>query len=209
MKFVLLVEGQTEKDSAAAFLKRWLDPQLTQAVGIQVVSFNGYAELARKMATKARMHLSGPRQAEVIAVVGLLDLYGPNFYPADKTTTEERYVWGKTQFEREVGLERFRMFFAVHEFEAWLLSQPDIFPREVKEALPNAKTSQPERVNFNEPPAQLLDRIYKQATKKNYKKTTYGKQLFLKLDPFVTVSKCPYLKIMLDEMLQLARTAGL
>jgi hypothetical protein len=29
MKFILLVEGQTERNSAAAFLKRWLDPQLS------------------------------------------------------------------------------------------------------------------------------------------------------------------------------------
>ena len=209
MKFVLLVEGQTEKDSVAAFIKRWLDPQLKQPVGIQVVSFNGYAELARKMATKAKMHLAGPKQAEIIAVVGFLDLYGPDFYPQNKTTTDERYEWGKSHFEQEVGRDRFRMFFAVHEFEAWLLSQPDIFPRDVKNALPNAKTSQPERVNFNEPPAKFLDRIYKQVTKKNYKKTTYGKQLFPKLDPLVAAPKCPYLKAMLDEMLQLANASGL
>jgi hypothetical protein len=209
MKFVLLVEGQTEKDSAAAFIKRWLDPQLKQPVGIQVVSFNGYAELVRKMATKTQMHLEGPNQAEIIAVVGLLDLYGPEFYPPDKSTAEDRYAWGKAYFEQEVGLARFRMFFAVHEFEAWLLSQPDIFPKEVKNAMPNAKTSLPERVNFNEPPAKFLDRIYKQATKKNYKKTTYGKQLFPKLDPSLAAAKCPYLKAMLDEMLQLAKATGL
>lgn len=209
MKFVLLVEGQTEKDSAAAFLKRWLDPQLKQPVGIQVVAFNGYAELARKMATKATMHLDGPKQADIIAVVGLLDLYGPDFYPTDKVTTDQRYVWGKAHFEQEVGRDRFRMFFAVHEFEAWLLSQPDIFPRDVKNALPSAKTSQPEQVNFNEPPAKLLDRIYKRVTKKNYKKTTYGKQLFPKLDPLLAVPKCPYLKAMLDELLLLAKAAGL
>jgi hypothetical protein len=28
VKFILLVEGKTEQDAAAAFLKRWLDPQL-------------------------------------------------------------------------------------------------------------------------------------------------------------------------------------
>ncbi len=209
MKFILLVEGQTEKDSAAAFLKRWIDPQLKHPVGIQVVSFNGYAELARKMVAKAKDHLQGPRQSEIIAVVGLLDLYGPDFYPSDLTGTAERYNWGKAHFEREVNLERFRMFFAVHELEAWLLSQPDIFPKDVKNALPSAKISQPERVNFNEPPAKLLDRIYKQTTKKNYKKTTYGKQLFPKLDPTVAVSKCPYLKEMLDEMLRLAQAVVL
>ncbi len=191
MKFVLLVEGQTEKDSAAAFLKRWLDPQLNQPVGIQVVTFTGYAELERKIVTKAKMYLEGPRQAEIIAVIGLLDLYGPDFYPVDKTSADERYAWGKNEFERKVGLERFRMFFAVHEFEAWLLSQPEIFPREVRNILPTTKTAQPERVNFNEPPAKLLDRIYRQATQKNYKKTTYGRQLFPKLDPMIAIPNVP------------------
>ena len=209
MKFVLLVEGQTEKDSVANFMKRWLDPQLREPAGIQVVKFNGYAELARKIAVKARMYLEGQRQAEIIGVVGLIDLYGPNFYPPDAATADERYVWGKDHLEHEVSLDRFRMFFAVHEFEAWLLSQPDIFPKDVKNALPINKTAQPERVNFIEPPAKLLDRIYKQATKKNYKKTTYGKQLFAKLDPMVAALKCPYLNDMLEEMLRMAKIAGL
>ena len=208
MRFILLVEGQTEKDSAAAFLKRWLDPQLSQPVGIQVVPFNGYSELARKMATKAKMYLEGPKQSEVIAVLGLLDLYGPNFYPDHKTTAKERYDWGVEHFEKEVGLDRFRMFFAVHEFEAWLLSQPDIFPRDIKLGMPT-KIAQPETVNFNEPPARLLDRIYKQHTKRSYKKTVYGKQLFAKLDPTIAVPKCPYLKALLEAMLSMAKNAGL
>ncbi|MBI2478602.1 MAG: DUF4276 family protein [Planctomycetia bacterium] len=142
MKFVLLVEGQTERDSAAAFLKRWLGPQLNQPVGIQTVPFDGYADLLRKMATKAKMHLEAPQRNEIVAVIGMLDLYGPTF-------------------------------------------------------------------NFMEPPAKLLDRIYKQVTKRSYKKTTYGKQLFAKLDPAVAITKCPNLKTMRDEMLSLAKAAGL
>jgi hypothetical protein len=161
------------------------------------------------MTTKAKAYLEGPKQAEIIAVVGLLDLYGPDFYPNASTSAKDRYDWGVAHFEKEVGLERFCMFFAVHEFEAWLLSQPEIFPKEVKNVLPGAATAQPEKVNFNEPPAKLLDRIYKQATKKNYKKTTYGKQLFAKLDPAVAVQKCPYLKAMLEKLLDLAKAAGL
>lgn len=208
MKFVLLVEGRTERDSAAAFLKRWLDPQLNQPVGIQTVSFDGYADLVRKMATKARMHLDGPKRTEIVAVIGLLVLYGPTFYPHDKTTVGERIVWGREHFERNVGLDRFRLFFAVHEFEAWLLSQPDIFSHEIKQVL-HAKVTQPERVNFTEPPAKMLDRIYKQVTKRSYKKTTYGNQLFARLDPVVAIGKCPNLKAMLNEMLTLAKAAGL
>lgn len=208
MKFVLLVEGKTERDTAAAFLKRWLDPQLNKPVGIQPVSFDGYADLLRKMATKARMHLEGPKRGEIVGVIGLIDLYGPTFYPPDKLTAADRFAWGKAHFENEVGLEKFRMFFAVHEFEAWLLSQPQIFPRPIMDALPE-KIGQPEHVNFNEPPAKLLDRVYKQQTQRNYKKTTYGKQLFAKLDPTVAVSKCPLLKALMSEMLAMAKASGL
>lgn len=208
MKFILLVEGKTERGAAAAFLKRWLDPQLRQPVGIQVVSFDGYPDLVRKMATKAGMHLEGPKRSEIIAVIALLDLYGPTFYPPDKTGAAERFAWGKHHFEKQVDLDRFRFFFAVHEFEAWLLSQPDIFPREIKNAL-LAKVVRPEQVNFDEWPAKLLDRIWKQQTNRTYKKTTYGKQLFEKLDPAVAAAKCPCLKAMLDEMLTMAKAAGL
>lgn len=208
MRFVLLVEGKTERRAAAEFLKRWLDPRLNQPVGIQVVPFDGYADLVSKMATRARMHLEGPQQGEIIAVIGLLDLYGPTFYPSERMSAQERCAWGRQHFQKGVGHERFRIFFAVHEFEAWLLSEPEIFPREVQAALPKA-VAHPEQVNFDVPPARLLDGIYKQHTKRGYKKTTYGAQLFAKLDPSVAVNKCPNLKAMVDEMLVLAQTAGL
>ncbi|MCI0537934.1 MAG: DUF4276 family protein [Verrucomicrobiales bacterium] len=207
MKFVLLVEGNTEKESAAQFLKRWLDPQLKQQVGIQIVRFSGYGELVRKIETKAQMHLDGPQRTEIIGVIGLLDLYGPDFFPSGVTSAKDRVAWGVTHFQNAVNRAQFRMFFAVHEFEAWLLSQTEIFPRDVAAALD--KFAQPEQVNFTEPPARLLDRLYKQFRRKNYKKTTDGKLLFAKLDPAIATSKCPYLKVMLDEMLAMAKTAGL
>jgi hypothetical protein len=109
MRFILFVEGRTERDSAAAFLKRWLDPQLRQPVGINVVAFDGYADLVRKMVTKARLHLGGPKQGEIVAVIGLLDLYGPDFYPPEQRTADERYTWGKEYLESEVvGQRHFR-----------------------------------------------------------------------------------------------------
>lgn len=208
MKFVLLVEGHTEKSIAAEFLKRWLDPQLDKHVGIQVVRFNGYAELVRKAATKAQMHLDGPRNEDIIAVIGLMDLYGPDIYPSHTQTADDRYDWGVQHFEKKVDRERFRMFFAVHEVEAWLLSQPTIFPANIQTGLPG-KIAQPEAVNFDEPPAKLLDRVYKAHTDRNYKKTTYGAELFGKLDPAVAAQKCPRLMAMLSEMLRLAKDAGL
>jgi hypothetical protein len=158
MKFVLFVEGHTEDKALPVFLKRWLDPKLEAPVGIQTVRFDGWSELFRDVAQKAKMHLNGPSKDKIIAV---------------------------------------------HEVEAWLLSQTDIFPPNIRKAFPG-KVAKPETVNFNEPPAKLLDRLYKQYIKRNYKKTVNGRELFSQLDPAVAYEKCPHLREMLDKMLDLA-----
>jgi hypothetical protein len=137
VKFVLFVEGYTEKYGVPAFLKRYLDPRLTQPVGIKPVRFDGWQELVKDAPRKARMYLSDPKQgADVIAVIALLDLYGPTLYPADKTSAASRYDWAKAHLEKAVGLKKFHQFFAVHEIEAWLLSDPELFPPLVRKALP-------------------------------------------------------------------------
>ena len=208
MKFILFVEGQTEHKAVPAFLKRWLDARLRQPVGIKSVQFEGWRELVNDMRQKAHMHLNGPNSRDVIAVVALLDLYGPTIYPRDKQSAAERFSWGRMHFEKLVGHEKFRLFFAVHEIEAWLLSEPRLFPAEIGDRLQD-KADRPETVNFNEPPAALLNSLYRQAMGRSYKKVVYGKQLFDKLNPKVAYQKCPALKAMLDEMLRLAKAAGL
>ncbi|MEQ1828309.1 MAG: DUF4276 family protein [Pirellula sp.] len=208
MKFVLLVEGNTEKQTVAEFLKRWLDPQLKARVGIQVVRFNGYSQLLQKVVVRAQGFIDGPKSEDIVSVIGLIDLYGPTFYPEHCVTAEERRAWATQRIESEVNRDRFHMFFAVHEFEAWLLAQPSIFPSAVRRILP-PKTILPESVNFDEPPARLLNRLYTQATRREYKKVTHGRELFAKLDPNVAVSKCPCLAEMLNELLRLAKAAGL
>ncbi len=208
MRFILLVEGDTEKFAIAEFLKRWLDPQLAQPVGIKVVNFHGNSRLVRKIVAKAQDYLDGPDATEIVAVIGLLDLYGLDFYPAELTAAKDRHEWAVNEFQSQVSRPKFRMFFAVHELEAWILGQPDVLPRIVRDALPRT-VADPERIDFDEPPTKLLNRVYRSSTRKDYKKTTYGKQLFGKLTPAVVVGKCPYLKAMLGEMLELARAAGL
>ena len=208
MKFILLVEGDAEKLAIAEFLKRWLDPQLTKPAGIKVVIFHGNSQLVSKIVSKAHDYLESPGADEIIGVIGLTDLYGLEIYPPQFTTVRQRYDWGVKHFQKEVSHAKFRMFFAVHEFEAWILGHPDILPRAVRDSLPQT-IAEPEKVNFDEPPAKLLNRIYLSCTQKCYKKTTYGKQLFGKLSPDVVADKCPYLHAMLGDMLEMARAAGL
>ena len=207
MKFIVLVEGDSEKLAIADFLKRWLDPRLAHPVAVKAVNFQGNSQLVREIVGKTHDYLDGPGADEIIGIIGLLDLYGLDIYPPNLTAVEERYAWGVQHFQEQVKREKFRMFFAVHEFEAWILAQPDALPRAVRDALPHS-VDVPERVNFNEPPAKLLNRIYLSCTRKTYKKTTYGKQLFAKLTPDVVAGKCPYLKTMLGEMLAMAQAAG-
>ncbi|MDD5035163.1 MAG: DUF4276 family protein [Methylococcaceae bacterium] len=206
MKFVLFVEGYTEKEALSKFLKRWLEPRLSQAVGIETVRFEGWSKLIKDAPQKARMYLQGSKNDDIIAVISLLDLYGPTIYPKHLTTADERYDWAKKDIEQKVGQERFFHFFAVHEIEAWLLSDPRLFPSEIQKAFP-AKISSPETVNFDEPPAKLLERLYPLYTGRKYKKVTHGKELFGKLDPNLAYGKCPKLKLLLDTMLELAQQA--
>lgn len=88
--------------------------------------------------------------------------------------------------------------------EAWLLSEPDILPREVSRELPR---KEPEAVNFSEPPSKLLERLYRSRLNRHYKKVTDGARLFGKLDPSKAYVACPALAEVLDTMLYLARDA--
>ena len=204
MRFILFVEGYTENKALPQFLKKWLDPQLPNPVGIKTVRFEGWSELVKDAPIKAKMHLDGPNNNEIVAVISLLDLYGPTFYPDVLKKSKERYEWAKKDIEHKVNQPKFFQFFAVHEVEAWLLSDPNIFPVRVKRAFPT-KINNPEKVNFNEPPAKLLERLYPLHVRRSYKKVVNGKELFGKLDPSIAYNKCPSLKELLDKMLDLAR----
>lgn len=204
MKFILLVEGHAERKAVPAFLKKWLDPKLSKPVGIKAIRHDGWGEMIKDAPTKAKLHGDA---SDVIAVIGLLDLYGPT-YPLEKLTVSDRYEWLRAKVEREVNHPKFRMFFAVHELEAWILSVRGVLPSGVQKALP-ASAKNPETVNFNEPPKKLLKRLYSEKLGRNYRETTDGPDLFGELDPSACYEKCPYFRLMLDEMLQLAKDVGL
>jgi hypothetical protein len=206
LKFVLFVEGYTEKKALPEFLRRWLDPQLSQRVGVKVVRFEGWADYVNEITKKAALNLSGKAGADVIAGIGLLDLYGPTFYPNGVQSAADRYTWAKRHIERAVNHPKFHQYLAVHDAEAWLLAEPDNLPPAVRSALPGGCT-QPESVDFDEPPAYLLDRLYREKVGRPYRKVTDGAELFASLAPEVAMGKCPSLRALLDGMLNFARSS--
>ena len=212
MKFVLLVESETEQKVLPSFLKRWIDPQLSQPVSVVASNLGGWSTVVNEAARRTHLLFSDKRQCEdIIAVIGLIDLYGPNnsgFYPKNVETVEDRIAWAKLRIERQVNHEKFRQFFAVHEIEAWLLSSPGNFPTQVRDALP-ARVQHPETVNFDSPPKKLLTRLYRERLHTTYREIVDGISLFGKLEPALAYNRCPALRNMLDEMLALAKAAGL
>lgn len=208
MKFMLFVEGHTEHKALGSFLKRWLDPRLSSPVGIASVNLKGNRGFAREIKSRVEFYLNHDKKGNIVRAIGLLDLYKGASFPADKTTIQEKHNWGVRHFENLVANPGFRMFFAVHEVEAWILSSPDILPRSVRDRYASNPKS-PEHVNFKEPPSKLLNRLYLSALGKGYKKTTYGVNLFAKLNPENAYGECPHLRGMLDEMLTMAKAAGL
>jgi hypothetical protein len=202
VKFVLLVEGKTERKVLPSFLGRWLNEQLGRRVGVRPDEVSGLKDLK----TKAVKYIDAPRSDDIIAVVGLLDIYGFMEIERRSRPVDEFCNSAANEITSSVSRPEFRMFFAVHELEAWLLSQPDVLPPEIKKALPG-NAGDPESVDFDEPPSKLLTRLYREKRRSPYRKVIDGASLFSKLDPRIAYDKCPNLRAMLDWMLDRAQKA--
>jgi Domain of unknown function (DUF4276) len=196
VKIVLLVEGQTEK-YLPPFLKCWLDSRTPERVAIRPVVFSGVANYMKDFARVARTEFA---ETDASGVVGLIDFYASGLCYPDGSI-DERYAWAQRKLQSMVGDHRFRQHFAVHETEAWLFSQPEIFPREVAPELPK---KEPETINLQNPPSRVLREVYQRKLKTKYRKPTEGAKLYRKLDPELAASRCPHLKLLLDDLLGLA-----
>jgi Domain of unknown function (DUF4276) len=196
VKIALYVEGYTER-ALSSFLKRWLDQKLAQRVDIRPVRFSGSGDYQKTFARRANKDLA---ESDLIAVIGLLDLYGVRLDFPKGLSTNLKCDWAKAELERQ-GPPRFKQHFAVHETEAWLLSDPSIFAGPIGRRLESYQAN-PESVDLQEPPSKLLKRVY--ATEgRDYQKVTEGSKLLSKLDPGVAYAKCPHLRMLLDDMLTL------
>jgi len=205
MRLVLFVEGRSENLAIKEFLKRWLDKRTLQPLGLQTARFDGWPELVKDVPVKVPLYL---RKDDVLGVVSLLDLYGPTFYPDGVRSAKDRWEWGRGYMQNLHQDERYRHYFACHEFEAWLFSDPGIFPQAVRQVWP-PKLKAPEDINFTQTPKSRLDALYEKGTGKGYKPTSNGKELFRKLDPEQAAGKCPRLREFLDGLLHLARGRNL
>ncbi len=184
MKFELIVEGDTEYFGLEDFFRKWLNPRLSKLVAFRFTNMKG--NTIQDLVKKAQTKLNEPANEDTIAVIGLLDLYGlpSEIYGGNnkmrQETAKERYDWCKQKIEKQVDNARFRQFFAVHEIEAWLLSNPNNpkFPQQVRNFLnKHPKIRTPEEINFDKHPAKILTEEFRKATGREYSKVRLGRQL--------------------------------
>ncbi len=167
-----------------------------------MVRFNGIGNYLQNVARKVDRALN---QERADFVVGLVDLYGFPFDKIDlpKNPTVEDKITASREFCRSLVdnnlRKKFHQHFAVHEVEAWLLAYPDEWPANIRSDI--AKKGSPEKVNFDNPPAKFLNDLHKG----RYKKTTVANKIFPKVDPTTAIQKCPYLKILAEDLLEIAQ----
>ncbi len=207
-RIALFVEGETERGDARqktlpVFFRKWLDPQLPDQskVGIHAVNFKGVSNYLYNLSTKVEMYLTDNRANYVF---GLVDLYGlppDRFDFSDCTSVKEKVIEARRVIRALIPPEfssRFRQHFSVHEVEAWLLAYPEKFKPKVRARIKRRKH---EDVNFDEPPAKLLKKILGSS----YKKTVTAKNIFPNVDPQIAIDKCPYLKLLAEDLLAFAK----
>jgi hypothetical protein len=168
---ILYVEGDTE-EHLPQFFKRWLDPRTQQKIAIKAVNLRGVSNYLGEVGRRARLALG---EAKITGAVGLIDFFRSTL-PYPDGTLGEKYAWAQTKLQADVGHPRFRQHFAVHETEAWLLSDPKIFPAGVIEGALN--TSSPEAINSQSPPGRRVKARYLSKLKRNYQKRTDALPVF-------------------------------
>lgn len=207
-RITLFVEGDTERGDARqetlpVFFRKWLDPQLPHGarVGIHARKFQGASDFLDNLPKAVRLYLEEERAN---FVVGLVDLYGLPPSRIDLSgcaSIQDKVSAARRQIKRLVPDElrsRFHQHFAVHEVEAWLVAYPEKWPSEVRDQI---RKKPPEQVDFNEPPAKFLKRILGG----RYKKTVHAKNLFPNVDPQQAIGACPFLKLLAEDLLAIAR----
>ena len=210
MRFLLFVEDNGLREAIANYVKRLLDKRLSQPVRVTPIGHNGKSDYLGTIRRKVELHLCADSGSDVIAAIGLLDLWTLEESIRQLRNLSElkkRCGEAKRHVEGIVGHAKFRQHFAVQEVEAWLIASPQIFPPKARRDV--EKHAEPEAIGGNESPARLLARVYQKRLDRDYRKVIDGASLFSDADPQHAYEACPHFKRMLDDMEQLAKERGL
>jgi hypothetical protein len=190
----VLAEGATEM-AFKERLKRFLDDLAGDKpkVRLNIKPAGGKVD-KKEVKSRVPRYLSDD---DCVGVIALTDVY-PFYRDADEAKATLR-SWMPDD-------KRCHAHTALHDFEAWLLSDWNAVL-----TLANIKNKKqwganPESINLTKPPAHRLDELFnREATpRQKYSKVVQGKILMDKLDLVEAANKCTELKAFLNTLLKIA-----
>lgn len=142
-------------------------------------------------------------------VFGLIDFYGlinrfPKVAKWEGDPLPQRLEYITNQVKQRIPAAyrpQFHQHFAVHDIEAWLLA--DEGPLQAMFGRPGVGPwHRPETVNLSKPPSAVLAELYRLKGREAYIKSVNGPSLLSKASPKAILDKCPYFKMLIDDLME-------
>ena len=208
MTIVIYCEGETEQ-RVLPFLLNYFQARRRAdeaQARLSARSLNGVSAYLTKIgpAVRNRIDVEGDQ-----VVFGLIDFYrcGLHFVrpkAQDTDTLARRVEHLESQIHELIptGCRRhFHQHFAVHEIEAWILSDEEPLHKRLGDSQ-LGPWPRPEEVNLNKSPSTQIMELYWNKRRESYQKTTDGENLLRKANPDRIYEKCPYFREFVDEVLE-------
>ena len=178
-RWCLFVEGQTEKMG----IERLLTAQGYKGrfAKRQIIALNGRGKFFSR--TLAGQLLERSRGGALVAIL-LVDLYPlrPDGRTPEALKRSLRELVLSSLERMGGGLRDLRVHVAVHDFEAWLIGDPEAVEKVLQRRMNLPKS--PEKIDGERPPKKFLEAY-------GYKETTHGPRMAELLNPERVAERCP------------------
>ncbi len=199
----MLCEGDTEEIAIRHFVRRQWEADSLSAVGLHPINLNGKLEDIFDYAPRYA------RDAQVVAVFALVDLYGMNRVKHDDLDDLDAKVARVTRWLNDglpAGLRQcLHPHVSVHEVEAWLLAEGKCLALRLRD---NSIEPDPQAEvrNFLEPPSRRLDALFKSHRQGDgYRKIKDGTPLWKCADFAIVYKMCRYFRLFYDDLKAVAQ----
>ena len=200
---MILCEGRTEELAVRHFVARqWREAGLT-SVSLDCRNLSGQP---KKVGPYATMYLDEP---DVLAVFTLVDLNRMNLVTYARDDELEEKVqrvqgWLRNQVHEHSRARDFFPHVSVHEVEAWILAEGKALSRRLGDSniTPDSKA---EFKNFQNPPSNRLNDLFRRIKSRRYQKIEDGTPLFKATQFQPVYDSCPYFRHFYDDLKALTR----
>jgi hypothetical protein len=205
-RIAVLCEGATEELALRHFVTRQWEQDGLGSVSLDSRDLRGHLDRVGRLAC---VDLDEPN---VLAVFALVDLYGVSLVthlPNDAlhAKVERVRAWLKNQLGDHTRAHDFLPHVSVHEVEAWILAEGSALSRRLRD--PGITPDpQAESKNFENPPSDRLNDLFRRTKSRRYHKILDGTPLFKTMRFEPVYRSCRYFREFYDDLTAVARRAA-